>query len=112
MTDDVSRQRSELMIALVPHVIRRPEFTAENLRAIDVGTQNAIKLSYAPKPEDQAPAPAAPVAKPEQPAGAPAAVVTPAVPPGTPVPATAPPPTARMSTPLLAIDSASSRLWG
>ena len=51
-SDSVTHNRSELMIALVPHVVRRPVFSAENLRTIDVGTQNAIHLNYAPPPDD------------------------------------------------------------
>ncbi len=27
------------MIALIPHIVRRPEYTAENLRGIAVGNQ-------------------------------------------------------------------------
>ena len=30
--ESVDRQRQELMIALIPHIVRRPDFTAENLR--------------------------------------------------------------------------------
>jgi general secretion pathway protein D len=51
-SDSITKTRSELMIALVPHVVRRPVYTAENLRTIDVGTANTIHLSYAPKPDD------------------------------------------------------------
>ena len=53
----LSRQGSELMIALVPHVIRRPGFSAESLRTIDVGTMNAIKLNYAAHEEAPLPVP-------------------------------------------------------
>jgi general secretion pathway protein D len=53
----MDHQRSDLMIALVPHVIRRPEFTAENLRVIGVGTGTAVHVSYAPKTGDDAPPP-------------------------------------------------------
>ena len=96
-SDSISRQRSDMMIALVPHVIRRPEFSAESLRAIDVGTMNAIKLNYAPKPEETTPAAAAIVAKPEPTA---AAVTAPssAAPPASAPPATAPPATAPPAT--------------
>jgi general secretion pathway protein D len=56
-TTSTDKQRSELMIALVPHIIRRPEFTAENLRSIGVGTGNAIHVSYGPNTADDAPPP-------------------------------------------------------
>ncbi|MGD0500285.1 MAG: cohesin domain-containing protein [Bryobacteraceae bacterium] len=54
--ESIDQERSELMIALIPHIVRRPEYTALNLRAIDVGTQNAIKLNFAPAPGEEAPA--------------------------------------------------------
>ena len=56
--ESITHQRSELMIALVPHIVRRPVFSAENLRTIDVGTLNAIHLSYAPKADEEASPPA------------------------------------------------------
>lgn len=56
--ESVTRQRSELMIALVPHIVRRPVFSAENLRTIDVGTATTIHLSYAPKADEEASTPA------------------------------------------------------
>ncbi len=59
--ESVDRERTELMIALVPHIIRRPQITAESMRAIDVGTANAIHLNYAPKPDDGSAPPAQPV---------------------------------------------------
>jgi hypothetical protein len=40
-------RRSELMIVLIPHVIRRPEITPENLRAIAVGNFATVKVNYA-----------------------------------------------------------------
>ena len=52
------------MIALIPHVVRRPEYTAENLRGIAVGNQTSVHLNYgrqlgstppvAPRKEDPA----------------------------------------------------------
>jgi hypothetical protein len=42
-----------MMIALIPHIIRRPEYTEDNLRTIAAGTSTAIRLSHAPaKPLD------------------------------------------------------------
>jgi len=60
--ESIDRERSDLMIAIVPHVIRRPEFTAENLRTILVGNQRTIKLSHAPQEAPDGLAPAAPAA--------------------------------------------------
>src|ERR1019366_6044214 len=71
-SESITRDRQELMIALIPHIVRRPEYTAENLRGIAVGNAQSVHLSYgrqpgstpaaAPKKEDPA-APAAPPAK-------------------------------------------------
>jgi general secretion pathway protein D len=95
----VDRQRGELMIVLIPHIIRRAELTLENLRPIAVGNQTTIKLGYAPKDTEEVDSKGA--APPQAPA---ATATSPAVPgavaPGTPaaagtsptVPATQMPP--------------------
>ena len=44
--ESVDRERQELMIALIPHIVRRPEYTAENLRGIAVGNQQSVHLNY------------------------------------------------------------------
>ena len=44
--------RAELMIALVPHIVRTPGYTAENLRGIYAGTDQVVKINYAPKDEE------------------------------------------------------------
>jgi general secretion pathway protein D len=98
--DSVSTQHDELLIALIPHIVRRPELNPTNLEGIAVGNATTIKLQYAPKeaPETTAPKPAA--SMPANPApGAPAppanaAVQPPATAPATTPPATAPPATA------------------
>jgi general secretion pathway protein D len=84
--ESIDKQRNELLIALVPHIIRRPVFTAENLRTIAVGTASSIKLNYAPPAE---PAPAEkPEVKPETPApAAPAPAPTATTPAPSPAPA-------------------------
>lgn len=80
--ESVDRERSELMIALIPHVVRRPEFTEENLRGIAVGNQASVHLNYSRKPSE---APAAAPKKDEPPADA---APVPAPPPnGPPMPA-------------------------
>src|ERR1019366_7625048 len=52
----------ELMIAIIPHIVRRPDFTAENMRGIAVGNQAGVHLNYSRRPSAQpaATAPAAP----------------------------------------------------
>ena len=89
--ESVDREKQDLMIALIPHIARRPEFTAENLRGIAVGNAQTVHLSLAPKnAEGTAPAPAP---KREEPPAAAAAPGTPSTtaPPIAAPPATAPP---------------------
>jgi general secretion pathway protein D len=76
------RQKEQLMIALIPHIVRRPDITGLDLKGISAGTDATVKLSYAPRVEEPA-APAAPAP------GAPGASVAPgstapAVTPATP----------------------------
>jgi general secretion pathway protein D len=73
-----TRSTSELLIALVPHVVRTPGITDVNLRPVSAGNDAVTKLSYAPRQPAAAPAPAP--AKP--PAAVPAAPAQPA--PATP----------------------------
>jgi general secretion pathway protein D len=59
---NVDHNRDDVIIVVIPHIIRKPEFTEENLRAIAVGNTQTVKINYAPKPADPAaPAPASPV---------------------------------------------------
>jgi general secretion pathway protein D len=82
---NVSKDRSkeELMIALIPHIVRKPDVTGLDMREVASGTDATVKLNYAPRVEEPAAAPAAttPAAQ-----GAPgtAAAVTPATPGGAP----------------------------
>ncbi|MBS1856063.1 MAG: tetratricopeptide repeat protein [Acidobacteria bacterium] len=100
--ESVDRERQELLIALVPHIVRRPEFTAENLRGIAVGNAQSVHITYgrrpsetpaatpAPVPQAQAaPAAATPVTPPATAITTPAVPLNPASPTGPP--ATAPP---------------------
>jgi general secretion pathway protein D len=75
--ESVDREHQELMIALIPHIVRRPEYTAENLRGIAVGNQASVHLSYGHQKPENAPPAAAP--KKEEPVapGAPVAVAAP-----------------------------------
>ena len=69
------KSRGELLIALIPHIVRAQDISALDLRGISAGTDQTVKLSYGPRAEDEAPpaAPAAPQAT---------VPVTPAVPGG------------------------------
>jgi general secretion pathway protein D len=88
--------KGELLIALIPHIVRAPDFDDINRRGISAGSDAVVKLTYAPRaqvtPPAAAPAPAqaptpdaAPIV-PAQPQPAPAAppVATPAAAPGPP----------------------------
>jgi general secretion pathway protein D len=80
----IDRNKSELMIALVPHIVRRPDISPENLKAIGVGNATTVKLNFAPRVGVAA------LAGPSAPAGV--LATAPAVPPATaPVPNAAPP---------------------
>jgi len=54
--DHTDKEVGQLMIALVPHIIRTPDYTPVNLRSIAAGNETNIKLSYAPKVEEVQPA--------------------------------------------------------
>ena len=56
-SNHVEKDRSELLIALTPHIVRTPDYTPENLRGVYTGSELVVKLNYAPKTEDPAPGP-------------------------------------------------------
>ena len=91
--ESMDHNRDEIMIALIPHIVRKTEITPENLRGIAVGNATTIKLNYAPVKPEEAPKPAVAGEAPPPVAGAMGA--TPANPPAagivTPPPVTAPP---------------------
>ncbi|HEX3821848.1 MAG TPA: cohesin domain-containing protein [Candidatus Sulfotelmatobacter sp.] len=70
---------NQIVFAIVPHIIRGTDVTAENQRAIDIGTSTAIELHRKPQPpataapagQSSAPAPSnqTPAAHPAGPAG-------------------------------------------
>ncbi len=80
---------SELLIVLIPHIVRAPEITDVNLKGVAAGTDQSIRLNFAPRKVAPPTAPAAPAA-PAAPtaATAPAAVAAPAK--GPDVPAVSP----------------------
>lgn len=93
--EQVDHNKSELMIALIPHVVRRPEITPENIREISVGNTTTIKLNYAPRAQEAGAPRPAPAAAPRAPSpGAPQAPPSPlpAVPTAPPSPPPAVPP--------------------
>src|ERR1700722_14495577 len=48
------RQKEQLMIALIPHIVRKPDITGLDLRGVAAGTDSTVKLSYAPRVEEPA----------------------------------------------------------
>ncbi len=48
--ESIDHNKDELMILLVPHIVRRPEFTPADIRAIAVGNATTIQLHHSPKP--------------------------------------------------------------
>src|SRR5208283_3096835 len=71
--DHTDRSRSELVIALIPHIVRTPDYSAENMRGILAGTDQVVKLSYAPRTAEPVPSAAT------SPSAAPVVTVTPAL---------------------------------
>ena len=91
------KNEGELLIALVPRIVRRPEIDEVNLRGIAAGTDQVVRLNVAPRAVEEA-APAAgvkPAPAPEAPA--PPAVEEPAQPEPAKPPAPEPPAAARLS---------------
>ena len=74
--------RGELLIALVPHIVRTPGYTAENLRGIYAGTDQVVKLNYAPRSQSNGPAAAPATAAPGAPAAQPSLAGASVIPPG------------------------------
>jgi general secretion pathway protein D len=70
-SESIDKSEGELLIALVPHIVRTPGITDLNLRTVATGPETAIRVSYAPREEvPPAPAPApppTPEAKPVEP---------------------------------------------
>ena len=74
------KQKEQLMIALIPHIVRKQDITGLDLQGVAAGTDQTVKLSFGPRLEE-APAAVPPTAAP---AGTPAApaLVTPGAPGG------------------------------
>ena len=95
-TEGKEDNRSELLIALIPRIVRAAEITDVNMRGVSAGNDQVVKVSFAPKPiKEDKPVVAAPVAiapvppsQPQLPPGLPGALI-----PGTLPPSTLPPST-------------------
>ena len=85
--ENTERNKSELVIALIPHIVRGPEVTESNLRGVAAGNATQIKVNYAARAAAPVVASAAP----------PATAPPPAAPPVTAPPVTAPAETAPLN---------------
>ncbi len=70
----VEKSENEILIVLLPHVVRVPDITDLNLRAVSAGTDQTVKLNFAPAPNNHPalppvpnPAPAVPSPLTQQP---------------------------------------------
>jgi general secretion pathway protein D len=89
-SESVTKADTELLITMVPHIVRAPDITDADLREIATGNANAYKLNYAAQKSAPGPAPQGQVFTPSITGPAPAA------PPATapPIPLVNPVPTA------------------
>jgi general secretion pathway protein D len=71
-SESVSKERGQLLIALVPHIVRTPNYSEADLKAVASGTDQTFKVAYAQRPGPPAPAQPA-TTQPAAPAPAPAA---------------------------------------
>ena len=78
-SEEIEKDQSELLISLIPHIVRAPDITEVNLKGVASGNETSIKVNYAPR---------------KLAAGSTPAVTPPAAAEATPPPATAPPATA------------------
>lgn len=49
--EGIENADSDLLVALVPHIVRSPDIRPENLRGVASGTDQQYKVNYAPRPE-------------------------------------------------------------
>ncbi|MBI4908879.1 MAG: hypothetical protein HY820_34985 [Acidobacteria bacterium] len=94
-SESKDKTETELVIALVPHIVRAPEITPANLRGISAGNDQVVRLSYAPREaKPEAPKPVV-QANPNVPGFVPSTQATPAGPAA--APATTPEPRAAVA---------------
>jgi len=77
----LERSENEILIALVPHVVRVPDLTDLNMRGISSGTEQQVKVTYTPAPNDHPALPPVPPATPAPAASPPLLAPPPAPPP-------------------------------
>ena len=72
--ESLNKTQQDVLIAVMPHIVRTPTYTADNFRAIGSGNETDIKLTHNQRPEADMPAP---VAMPVKPAVMPPAAAAP-----------------------------------
>ena len=92
-SEKVTKKESELVIALIPHILRASDITDVNLKGISAGNGTVVKLNYAPQKTDEAP-PQPQAQTPAVPQPAPSPNVPPAVAPTPLIPGVNAPPAA------------------
>ncbi len=113
--ENIEQDRNELVIALIPHIVRGPDITESNLRGVAAGNATQVKVTYAPRKADEraaavAPAAVAPaIGAPPAPAPQATAPALPG-PPATAPPLLAPPATAPLIPPATAPAAGQARI--
>jgi general secretion pathway protein D len=51
-SNHTEKDHQQLMIALVPHIVRTPDYTPENLRGVFSGPDQSLRLMYAPRDDE------------------------------------------------------------
>jgi general secretion pathway protein D len=89
-SENTDKERGELLIALIPHIVRTPNYSESDLKAVASGTDLTFKVTYAPSVAPPAtPPPGPPSGSPEvAPAVKPPAEPKPPI-PGVPAPGSA-----------------------
>jgi general secretion pathway protein D len=104
-SEHVEHKDNELLIALIPHIVRAPDFDEVNLRGVSAGSDAVVKLTYSPNhersgepgpaltqtPGQSQPAPSTPPANPPTPPVSPAPAPSPQPTPGANPPQSATP---------------------
>jgi general secretion pathway protein D len=88
--ESIDKESGELLIAMIPHIVRTPNISDVDLRGVMSGTDQVVKVSYAPRVVEAPPAGAPPSGAVAPPAAAPAPTTT--TTPAQPAPPTSQPP--------------------
>jgi general secretion pathway protein D len=92
-SETTTKKESELVIALIPHIVRSTDITDVNLRGIAAGNGTVVKLNYAPQKPDETPSqPQAQAQAVPQPVPGPAPTAAPAAAPAPVIPGVNAPP--------------------